>query len=108
VGRGALWSPDGKWIAFASDRNGNLDVFAIHPGCTGPRQLTSSPREDTEPSWSPDGSKVVFTSRRGGYPHLWVMNADGCGEHKLLKDDAWSPAWSSGRQDVRLRQRRGR
>ena len=79
------WSPNGKWIAFASDRNGNFNIYTIHPNGTGLRQLTTSPCEDTEPSWSPDGSKIVFTSRRGGFPHLWTMNADGTGERKLLK-----------------------
>ena len=76
------WSPDGKWIAFASDRNGNFDIYAVRPDGTGLRQLTASTCEDTEPSWSPDGSRIVFTSRRGGFPHLWTMNANGTGERR--------------------------
>ena len=36
------WSPDGKWIAFASDRNGNFDIYVVHPDGTGLRQLTAS------------------------------------------------------------------
>ena len=102
------WSPNGKWIAFGSDRNGNFDIYVVHPDGTGLHQLTSSTCEDTEPSWSPDGSRIVFTSRRGGFPHLWTMNADGTGERRLAEDAGWSPGVVARRPDDRVRQRRRR
>src|SRR5512144_2120553 len=50
-----LFSPDGKWIAFASKRTGNWDIFAA-PVEGGPaRQLTWNPGTDIPQGWSPDG-----------------------------------------------------
>src|SRR5437867_10728709 len=59
------FSPDGKWIAFSSERNGNLDVF-IMPSTGGtPKQLTFHSADDTVLGWKPDSSGVLFTSGRG-------------------------------------------
>ena len=59
------WSPDGKWIAFSSLRNGNYDVFII-PAQGGPaRQVTLSSSNDWISDWSPDGQKLLFYSARG-------------------------------------------
>ncbi len=59
------FSPDGKWIAFSSDRNGNLDVFIIPAGGGTAKQLTSHSADDTVLGWTPDGRGVLFTSQRG-------------------------------------------
>ncbi len=59
------FSPDGKWIAFSSDRNGNLDVYLI-PSVGGTvKQLTSHSADDTVLGWAPDGRSVLFSSNRG-------------------------------------------
>ena len=69
------WSPDGKWIAFSSDRNtewlghGNgsgwehvqkLSIYIIHPDGTGLRQITKTDLCDGAAKWSPDGNKLVY------------------------------------------------
>src|SRR5258707_5442882 len=59
------FSPDGKWIAFSSDRNGNLDVFLMPAGGGTAKQLTSHSADDTVLGWTPDGRGVLFTSQRG-------------------------------------------
>lgn len=59
------FSPDGKWIAFSSDRNGNLDVFIIPAEGGAARQLTFHSADDTVQGWSPDGRTVLFASQRG-------------------------------------------
>ncbi len=73
------FSPDGKWIAFSSDRNGNLDVFIIPSGGGTAKQLTSHSADDTVLGWTPDGRGVLFSSNRGEdfMPQLYVVSVDG-------------------------------
>ena len=73
------FSPDGKWIAFSSDRNGNLDVFIIPAGGGVAKQLTSHSADDTVLGWTPDGRGVLFSSQRGEdfMAMLYVVSVDG-------------------------------
>jgi len=59
------FSPDGKWIAFSSDRNGNLDVYIIPSTGGTPTQLTHHSADDVVLGWTPDGKGVLFSSQRG-------------------------------------------
>jgi len=62
--RSPVWSPDGKTIAFASDRFGNFDVFTM-PAKGGPAtRLTYHSSQDLPSCFTPDGKSVVFTSTR--------------------------------------------
>ena len=47
------WSPDGQWIAFYSDRDGDLDIYIVRPDGSDLRQLTDNDYNDLYPSWSP-------------------------------------------------------
>src|SRR5713226_8482074 len=73
------FSPDGKWIAFSSDRNGNLDVFIIPSGGGTAKQLTFHSADDTVLGWTPDGRGVLFSSQRGEdfMAVLYVVSVDG-------------------------------
>ena len=62
------FSPDGKLVAFSSNRMGNDDVFVMSASGGEPRQLTFNTTGDTVLSWSPDGAFVVFASQRGTSP----------------------------------------
>jgi Tol biopolymer transport system component/predicted Ser/Thr protein kinase len=71
--RGA-WSPNGKHIAFNSDRRGNMNIW-VHSLEEGrDRQLTEGPGGDYQPTWSPGGDKLVFFSSRAGNPDIWVVD----------------------------------
>jgi tricorn protease len=59
------FSPDGKWVAFSSERNGNLDVFVVSSQGGQPRQLTFHSGDDNVLGWTPDGRHVLFSSIRG-------------------------------------------
>jgi tricorn protease len=73
------FSPDGKWIAFSSDRNGNLDVFIIPASGGTAKQLTFHSADDVVLGFSPDGRNVLFSSNRGeDFPtQLYVVSVDG-------------------------------
>ena len=88
------FSPDGKWIAFASDRNGNWDIYVIHrdqPVMV--RQVTFSMDDDIAPSWSPDGKKLAYCSKdaSGGWS-LWIADLQTGGFTNL--GPGMFPAWS--------------
>ena len=73
------FSPDGKWIAFSSDRNGNLDVFLMPVAGGTAKQLTTHSADDTVLAWSPDSRSVLFTSNRGEdfMPQLYLVGLEG-------------------------------
>jgi tricorn protease len=75
------FSPDGRWIAFTSDRMGNNDVFVIPVEGGEPTQLTFMTGNDTALYWTPDGQRVIFATSRGerawGSPLYTVPAAGG-------------------------------
>jgi len=83
-------------IAFASDRDGNFEIYSMDADGGAQIRLTEDPGEDFSPSWSPDGARLVFVSTRDGNAEIYVMNADGTGQTRLTNNTASdiSPAWS--------------
>jgi TolB protein len=61
--RGA-WSPDGRFIAFNSDRGGTMNIWIHDLETKSSRRLTEGAGGDYQPSWSPDGRRLVFFSSR--------------------------------------------
>src|SRR5438552_7903457 len=59
-----VFSPDGKWIAFTGQYDGNVDVFVIPAEGGEPMRLTWHPGVDIATGWTPDGKKVLFHSNR--------------------------------------------
>lgn len=58
------FSPDGRWIAFSSNRHGSYDVFVVAAQGGKPRRLTFDSATDVVNGWSPDGKTILFTSTR--------------------------------------------
>jgi tricorn protease len=73
------FSPDGKWIAFSSDRNGNMDVYLIPAGGGQVKQLTNHSSDDTVLGWSADGRSVLFVANRGEdfTAQLYLVSTEG-------------------------------
>ena len=67
------WSPDGKKVAFMSERAGNYDIWVMNSDGSNHRQLTTHKAQDQAPSWSPDGKKIVFLSNRTGNFEVWIL-----------------------------------
>jgi len=62
------WSPDGRYLAFLSNRAGEKNqVFLAPLGGGEPRKLTDAPHGVAQPAWSPDGKHIVYVARTGAY-----------------------------------------
>ncbi len=87
-------SPDGKLLAYASDRNGqgNLDVYVRQVGGGDPIRLTQDPADDHEPTFSRDGTKIVFRSERDG-GGIYVVSSLG-GTARLIAPQGQWPQFS--------------
>ena len=74
------FSPDGQWIAFSGDYDGNTDVFVIPASGGVPRRLTWHPGPDLVQGWTRDGKAILFRSPRNSYSRfgrLFTMPLDG-------------------------------
>ncbi|MBU1344210.1 MAG: Tol-Pal system beta propeller repeat protein TolB [Proteobacteria bacterium] len=91
------WSPDGKKIAYVGIEENQINIFIMNIDSGMPVQLTMNEGDNEDPSWSPDGSMLAFTStREGGIPRIFVMNASGTDQRRLLrlKGKQTQPDWS--------------
>lgn len=109
------WSPDGRKIAFLSDKDwksekkydvysnpnsDEYDVYIMNADGSNQMNITNNDVVDYSPTWSPDGSKIAFISNRYRqvYFPIFVVNADGSSEKRLTKEKimsmppfCWSP-----------------
>lgn len=91
------YSPDGKLIAFCSDRDGDPDIYLMNADGTNVRQLTNAPGYDGGPFISPDGRWIVFRSdrKKEGYLQIHVLSIDGKLDVALTDNEGvnWAPFW---------------
>jgi tricorn protease len=89
------WSPDGKWISFASDRSGNFDIYLISAEGGQAKRLTYHSANDYPQCFSQDGKTVLFSSTRmdhadyiqfpsGRLPELYSVSVNGGKETQML------------------------
>lgn len=90
------WSPDGRSVAFISDRGGDeQQIYVASVDGGGLTRLSTGRSDESSPDWSPDGSEIVFVADVDADFQIHVMNADGSGRTRLtqgFEDD--EPAWS--------------
>jgi len=97
AGNAPAVSPDGRSVAFTSDRDGDDDIWIMAPDGSNQRSLTSNDAHDDNAAWSPDGSSIAFSSDRSGKNEIYVMNADGTGVRQVTNDTTLIPdipSWS--------------
>ncbi|CAG0937726.1 tricorn protease [Thermoflexales bacterium] len=102
-------SPDGHWVVFVSDIEGNQDIWrkdVVSPGKW--QRLTNNPASDQHPAWSPDGQRIALASDRSGNWDIYVMNADGTGVIQLTTDRAADdyPVWTPDGQHLTFMSKR--
>jgi len=88
-------SPDGKTIAFASDRSGNWDLYLMDANGGPAVQLTNDRMHDIHPSFSPDGKQLVYCSlgERSGQWQLVVIDVDNPTTKRYIGHGLF-PQWS--------------
>ena len=99
------WSPDGTMIAFATDRDGNFEIYKMTSSGGTPIRLTNNPATDSVPTWSPDGTLISFASDRpgggqSGVFRIHVMRTDGSNQSRISELSDQFPqhmvtSWSS-------------
>lgn len=94
--RNSKWSPDGKWIAFISDKSGENEIYVVaQDGSSEPRQVTKG--ADTyyyQPYWSPDSKKLLWSDKK---QRLLYVDVSSGKITEVAKATAWeirSYAWS--------------
>jgi Tol biopolymer transport system component/DNA-binding winged helix-turn-helix (wHTH) protein len=96
-----VWSPDGRRIAFSSNRDGKHEIYVMDADGSNVKRLTNNLADDVNPIWSPDGHKLLFDSERDGNREIYVMDADGGNQTRLTRNNAadttstWSPDGST-------------
>jgi Tol biopolymer transport system component/predicted Ser/Thr protein kinase len=91
---GATWSPDGRFIAYSSDRGGKLDIWVQQVSGGDPVQITKGPGQNLQPDWSPDGKYIVYRSEDGDGGLFIIPALGGAGLERKISSFGFYPRWS--------------
>jgi Tol biopolymer transport system component/DNA-binding SARP family transcriptional activator len=108
---GLALSPDGRWLAFDSDRGGHQAIYRLALPGGEPQLLSSDSDDDFMPAWSPDGRELAYYGFRQGHRRLFVMPIDGGAPGPVARDSGNQryPGWApDGKQLVFHSDRTGR
>jgi dipeptidyl aminopeptidase/acylaminoacyl peptidase len=106
------WSPDGRQLVFASNREPNqdeffnYDLFTLQLSDNSIHRLTATESNEYDPLWSPDGKFIVYRGTHRGLTdrettmedsHVWIMNADGSNRREIgsaIDNRQGTPQWA--------------
>ncbi len=86
--RQPIFSPDAEWVAFTSNRSGNLEIWAISTRTGSLRRLTDHAGDDWDPAFMQGGKRILWSSNRGGHFEIWTAEADGSRPRQVSQDGA--------------------
>jgi Tol biopolymer transport system component len=92
------FSPDGRRVAFTSDRSGELEIWVADPDGSNAVQLTSMGAVPGFPRWSPDGELIAFHSNPEGQGEVYLITAAG-GKPRNLTSHPGTDAFPSFSRD---------
>jgi TolB protein len=89
------WSPKGDTIVY-TQREGTHNLWAISPGGTNARSLTTGQGDNQGAAWAPDGRHLAFQSNRSGRWQVYIMLLDGTSTTQITSGaaESTSPSWS--------------
>jgi len=90
-------SPDGRRIAFVSDRSGSPQIYVKTIGTAGETRISNGAGYATSPSWSPAGDRIAYTARSGGRFIVATAAPDGSGHREVASapdGDCEDPSFS--------------
>jgi DNA-binding winged helix-turn-helix (wHTH) protein len=88
------WSPDGRYIAYSSDRGGKFDIWVQQVSGGNPVQITKRNGNNWQPDWSPNGKYIAYRSE-DGEGGLYVAPAlGGAGLERKISSFGYFPRWS--------------
>ena len=90
-----IWSPDGTYIAFTSDRNGYRNIYVMNANGGFPTPLLDSTVDQWAPAWSPDSRRItwVYGRESDGDGSIYVQNMASNG-YRIESSGCWDPVWS--------------
>ena len=91
---GATWSPDGRFIAYSSDRGGKFDIWVQQVSGGDPVQITKGPGHNWQPDWSPDGKYIAYRSEEGEGGLFVIPALGGPGFERRIASFGYHPRWS--------------
>jgi Tol biopolymer transport system component/DNA-binding winged helix-turn-helix (wHTH) protein len=91
---GATWSPDGRFIAYSSDRGGKYDIWIQQISGGDPIQITKGPGQNWMPDWSPDGKNIAYRSEEGEGGIYITPALGGEGQQLKIASFGYYPHWS--------------
>jgi Tol biopolymer transport system component/DNA-binding winged helix-turn-helix (wHTH) protein len=91
---GATWSPDGRFIAYSSNRGGKYDIWVQQISGGDPIQITKGPRQNWQPDWSPDGKYIAYRSEEGDGGIYITPALGGTGLERKIASFGYYPHWS--------------
>ena len=105
VQREARWSPDGRFIAYSSDRGGKFDIYLQAISGGDPIQVTHSPGNNWQPDWSPDGRYIAYRSENGDGGLFVIPAVSGQGTERKIAGFGFHPRWSPDGSRILFRTR---
>jgi hypothetical protein len=98
------WSPDGQQLVYASNGDGDYDIYIVPVAGGEPVMLTNNDAEDRDPAWSPKGDVIVFASdlQSPSELEIWRITPQGQGLKRMTDAEysSFAPAWSPDGESI--------